>query len=151
MDTASKIKGDLLKALKSGDSSQAEILRYILSAIHNAEIAKGKGKSLTEEELAQVLQKQAKQRQESIEAYKKGGRNDLAEKEKKELEIIKTYLPEQLSEEKVRQLAEEAVKKVGASGPKDIGRVMGALMPEVKGKADGAVVSKVVKGLLSGS
>ena len=109
-DTLSKIKSDLKEALKSGDSFKAGTLRYVLAAVHNAEIDKGKGATLTEEELASLLQKQAKQRRESIEAYEKGNRQDLAEKEQKELGIIKTYLPEQLGEEEVKKIVEEAIK-----------------------------------------
>jgi len=134
--------------LKSSDRFRADTLRYLLSVIHNAEISKGKGATLTEEELAELLQKQGREREESIAAYEKGNRPDLVEKEKKELEIIKGYLPEQFSEEEIKKLAEEAIAKVGAKIPQDMGRVMGVLMPEVKGKADGALVAKVVKELL---
>lgn len=148
-NTLGKIKADLLEALKSGDKFLADTLRYLLSVIHNAEIAKGKDAILTEEELAKLLQKQVKQRQESIAAYEKGRRADLVEKEGKELGILNGYLPKQLPEEEIKKLAEEAIKEVGAKGPQDTGRVMGILMPEVKGKADGALVAKVVKGLLS--
>ena len=147
-DTLKKIKAELLEALKSSDRFRADTLRYLLSVIHNAEISKGKGATLTEEELAELLQKQGREREESIAAYEKGNRPDLVEKEKKELEIIKSYLPEQLSEEEIKKLAEEAIAKVGAKIPQDMGRVMGVLMPEVKGKADGALVAKVVKELL---
>ncbi|OGC54189.1 glutamyl-tRNA amidotransferase [candidate division WWE3 bacterium RIFCSPHIGHO2_01_FULL_48_15] len=145
MDTLSKIKEDLITALKSGETFKAETLRYVIAAIHNAEIAKGKDAQLSEEELIQVLQKQVKQRQESIEAYQKGGRSDLAEKEQKESDLIKTYLPAQMSEEEIRTLAQEAVKGSGASGPADMGKVMAVLMPKVKGKADGATVSRIVR------
>lgn len=147
--TLGKIKADMLEALKSGDQPSADTLRYLLSAIHNAEIAKGKDAVLTEEELAEVLQKQAKQRQESIEAYKKGGRADLVEKETKELEIIRDYLPQQLSEEEIEKLAEEAIKEVNAKGPQEMSKVMGVVMPKVKGRADGATVSRVVRELLT--
>lgn len=146
--TLGKIKTNLLEALRSGDKFRADTLRYLLSAIHNAEISKGKDATLTEEELVEVLQKQVKQRQESIKAYKKGERADLAEKEEKELEIIKGYLPEQFPEEEIKKLAEEAIKEVDAKGPQDMGKVMGALMPKVKGRADGSVVSRIVKELL---
>lgn len=149
VDALGKIKGDMLGALKSGDKFRADTLRYLLSAIHNAEISKGKDATLNEEELIEVLQKQVKQRQESIEAYKKGERADLVEKEQKELEIIKGYLPEQLPDGEIKKLAEEAIKEVGAKDPKDMGKVMGALMPKVKGLADGSVVSRVVKEQLS--
>lgn len=147
--TLGKIKANMLEALKSGDKFRADTLRYLLSVIHNAEISKGKDAVLTEEELAELLQKQAKQRQESITAYEKGGRADLVEKEQKELEIIKGYLPEQLPDEEIKKLAEEAVKEVGAKGPQDMGKVMGALMPKIKGRADGSLVSKIVRELLS--
>jgi uncharacterized protein YqeY len=123
-------------------------LRYILSAVHNAEIDKGKGATLTEEEMVGLLQSQAKQRRESIKAYMEGGRDDLVEKEGAELEVIQSYLPEQLSEDKVRQMAEETVKEVGASGPSDMGKVMGALMPKIKSRADGSIVSRIVTELL---
>jgi len=148
-DTLKKIKAELLEALKSGDRFRADTLRYLLSVIHNAEISKGKGATLTEEELAELLQKQVKQREESIAAYEKGNRPDLVEKEKKELEIIKGYLPEQLSEEEIKKLAKDAVEEVGAKGSQDMGKVMGALMPKVKGRADGSTVSRIVKELLS--
>lgn len=139
-----KIKGDLLTALKSGDKFRADTLRFLLSVIHNAEIAKGKGAFLTEEELAEVLQRQAKQRRESIEAYEKGSRSDLADKEKKELKIIRGYLPKQLSEGEIKKLAQEVIGEVGAEGPQDLGRVMGVLIPKIKGRADGSVVAKIV-------
>lgn len=144
-----KIKSDLLSSLKAGDKFRADTLRFLLSVIHNAEIAKGKGETLTGEELAELLQKQVRRHRESIEAYKKGDRADLIEKEEKELEVIRTYLPKQLSDEEIEKLAKEAIKEVGASGPQDMGKVMGALMPKVKGKADGSAVSRVVKELLS--
>jgi len=148
VDTLGKIKGDMLEALKSGDKFRADTLRYLLSAIHNAEISKGKGAVLTEEELAELLQKQVKQRRESIVAYEKGGRADLIEKEEKELEIIRGYLPKQLPEGEIKKLAEEAIKEVDAKGPKDMGKVMGMLLPKVKSQADGSTVSRIVKELL---
>ncbi len=143
------IRGDLLAALKSGDQPKVGALRFLLSAIHNAEISKGKDAVLTEEELIEVLRKQARQRCESIEAYEKGGRSDLVEQERRELEIVGGYLPRMLSEEEIRPLIEETIKEVGAKGSSDMGKVMGALMPKVKGKADGAVVSKIVKEMLA--
>lgn len=146
--TLGKIKANMLEALKSGDKFRADTLRFLLSAIHNAEIAKGRDATLTEEELAELLQKQAKQRQESITAYEKGGRADLVEKEKKELEIIRGYLPKQLPEEEIIKLAKETISEVGAKGLQEMGKVMGALMPKVKGQVDGAVVSRIVKELL---
>jgi len=167
MDTLGKIKSDLKEALKAKDSFKAATLRYLISAIHNAEIAKGRDAVLTEEELSEVLQKQAKQRIESIEAYQKGDRPDLAEKEQKEREIIEVYLPDQMSEKEIRNLAQETIKdlslrsgtlsprelgdkEVGAARPQEMGKVMGVLMPKLKGRADGGLVSRVVRGLLNG-
>jgi len=145
VETLERIKNDVTEALKSGDTVLALTLRYLLSEIHNAEIAKGKDAVLTEEELIAVLQKQAKQRHESIDAYKSGGREDLVEKEERELKVIQSYLPPQMSEEEIRSLVEEAVNQTGAVGAQDMGKVMGALMPQVKGKADGTLVSKIVQ------
>ena len=148
-DTKERIKADLTAALKAGDAVLALTLRYLLAEIHNGEIAKGRDAVLTEEELASLLQKQAKQRTESIEAYQKGDRADLAGKEEAELKVIQSYLPEQMGEEEVSKLVEEAVSQTGASGMTDMGKVMGALMPKIKGKADGSLVSRLVKESLS--
>lgn len=143
-----RIKADLLKCLKAGDKFRVDTLRYLISALHNAQIKKGRGEPLTEEEVADVLAKQAKQRRESIAAYEGGGRKDLAEKEKKELEVIEEYLPDQLSDEEIRQLVEEAIREVIAKGPQDVGKVMAFLMPKVKGRADGTLVNRTVKEML---
>ncbi|KKW05588.1 MAG: hypothetical protein UY40_C0014G0010 [candidate division CPR1 bacterium GW2011_GWC1_49_13] len=144
-----RIQTDLTAALKAGDTVLALTLRYLLAEIHNGEIAKGRDATLTEEELTALLQKQAKQRKESIEAYQKGDRADLADKEEAELKVIQSYLPEQMGEEEVSKLVEEAVSQTGASGMTDMGKVMGALMPKIKGKADGSLVSRLVKESLS--
>ena len=92
-----------------------------------------------------VVQKEAKQRRDSIEEFTKAGRQELADKEQKELEILQKYLPEQLSEEEIKKLVDEAISQTGASNISDMGKVMGALMPKIKGKADGSLVSKIVK------
>ncbi len=147
--TLEKIKADLTGVLKAGDAVSALTLRYLLAEVHNAEIAKGKDAVLTEEELVQVLQKQAKQRRESIEAYQKGGREDLVVKEQRELKVIQSYLPEQMGEEEIQKIVEEAVSAIGASGIQDMGKVMSEVMAKVKGKADGSVVSRLVKEKLS--
>jgi len=149
MNTLVKIKSELTEALKAGGTAKALALRYLLAEIHNAEIAKGKDAQLTDEELAVVLQKQVKQRQESIEAYKAGGRDDLVKKEQSELNLIKSYLPEQLSEEEIRELAQAVVKEVGVQGLADMGKVMGVLMPKIRGRADGSLVGGIVRELLS--
>ena len=107
-----------------------------------------KESQLMDEEIIEVIAFEAKKRKESIELFEKGKREDLAQKEKQELEILQKYLPEQLSEEDLKKLAEEAVEKVGAKEMRDIGKVMQELMPRVKGKADGNQISKIVKELL---
>lgn len=149
MSLKEQIHSDLTEALKARDEFKANALRYILAQIYNREIAKGRDAVLTDEELVEVLQKQAKERQESIEAYQKGGRADLVEKEAKELELIKSYLPAQLTEEEAHRLVEETVVEVQALTLGDMGRVMAALMPKIKGRADGSMVSRIVKDRLS--
>lgn len=105
---------------------------------------------LTDEEMVEVISFEAKKRKEAILEFEKGKRQDLVEKEKKELVILQKYLPEQLSEEEIKKLAKEVIKKVGAKEQKDIGKVMAEMMPQVKDKADGGLVSKTVKELLIG-
>jgi len=108
-----------------------------------------KESQLTDEEVIEVISFEAKKRKESIVEFEKGKRMDLVEKEKKELEILEKYLPEQLSEEEIKKFVQEAIEKTGAKEMKDMGKVMAELMPKVKGRADGSLVSKVVKDVLS--
>ena len=118
----------------------------LLSAINYYEIQKGgAGYEATEEDVLGVIQNQAKQRRDSIEQFKNAGRQELADKEQKELELLSVYLPAQMSEEEIKKLVDEAVAQTEASTIGDIGKVMGALMPKVKGKADGNLVSNLVK------
>jgi len=148
MGMLDQMKADLTEALKSGDTAKALSMRYLLAEIHNAEIAKGKDAVLTDEELVAVLQKQAKQRVESIDAYQKGGRDDLVGKERNELEMIRGYLPAQVGEDQIKELARVAIQESGAAGITDMGKVMAALMPKVQGQADGSVVSRIVREIL---
>lgn len=108
-----------------------------------------KKQELTEEGILEVISREIKRRKESIEAFEKGNRLDLADKEKKELEILSAYLPEQLSEEKIREIIKTKIVELGASGPQDFGKVMGLVSKETKGKADGAKVAVLVKEELS--
>lgn len=140
------------------------VLRGINAAIKNREIEKRTKLSksekdiqkleelskLGEEEIIEVISGEAKKRKDSITEFKKGNRNDLVEKEEKELEILKKYLPEQMTEEQVREEAKKTIKEIGAIGPKDTGKVMSVLMPRVKGKAEGSMVSKIVGEFLNG-
>jgi len=149
-----KITEDLKTAMKAGKEFEAGVLRFLLSSLHNKEIEKkGKGlePTLSDEEVIEVLSREAKKRKEAIEIYIKGGRNDLVEKETKELEIIKQYLPEQLSEEEIEKIVVATIEKIGAKDIKDLGRVMGEVMKELKGKADAKLVSEIVKKRITNS
>ncbi len=149
MSLKERLKEDMKAALKAKDKEKLSVIRMLQALIKNAEIDK-RGE-LTDEEIISLLQKYAKQRRESIEMYEKGGRQDLVEKEKRELEIVEGYLPKQMSEEEIRELVAEVIKEVGASSPKDLGKVMQAVMPKVKGRADGSLVNRVVRELLAQS
>lgn len=149
-----KIKQDLNEAAKKKEELTLSVLRLLSAAILNKEKEKryksGKAKDvpLTDEEIIDVISSEAKKRKEAAELYEKGGRPELAEKEKREMEILRKYLPEQLSEEEIKKLAKEAVAETGAKEIKDMGKVMGVLMSQVKGRADGNLVLKFVKDLL---
>ncbi len=147
MGIKERLMEDMKEALRSKDKIRLSTIRMINSLIKNAEIDK-RGE-LTEEEIVQLLRKYAKQRKEAIEMYEKGGRQDLVEKEKRELEIVESYLPEELSEEEIRKLVREVIEEVGASSPKDLGKVMKVVMPKVKGRADGSLVNRIVREMLS--
>lgn len=142
-----KINEDLKTALKQGDNITKSVLRYLKSEIHNREISIGS--SLTNEQIIDVLNKQAKQRRESIEAYTNGNRSDLVEIEEKELSIIMNYLPDQLSEAEIENIVKEGIIETKATSSKDIGKVMSWVMPKVKGKADGKTISATVNAILN--
>jgi hypothetical protein len=147
MKVEAKLLDDMKAAMKSGDKVAVETLRMIRSQLKNASIAKGK--DLSEEDVIDVLSNEAKKRKESLELFKQGRREDLAEKEQQELNIITSYLPAALSEDEVSGIIDKAVVEVGAQGMQDMGKVMGKVMPEVKGRADGKAVQELVKKKLS--
>ncbi len=155
MSLKEKIQQDLKESLKAKEELRSSVLRLLLASMLNKEkgnryrSGKEEDAKLTEDEILEVVASEVKKRREAAAEYEKGGRPELADKEKKELEILQKYLPEQMSEEEIRKLVLEAAKKAGASGPKDMGKVMAELMPKVKGRADGALVSKIVKEELS--
>ena len=132
--------------MKAQDAVRRDTVRFALAAIHNEEVAK-RG-DLDDPAVENVLRKQNRMRRESIEAFTKGGRAELAAKETKELEILESYLPKQLDEAAVRAVAQRAIAETGATGPKEQGKVMQKLMPELKGQADGGMVNRVVSELL---
>ena len=147
MGLLEKLQNEMKTALKSGDKERLSVIRMLISEIKKAQIdAK---KELTDDEIINILQKYAKQRKESIKQYKEAGREDLAQKEELELKIVSEFLPEALSEEEIEKIVEETIKETGASSMKDMGKVMKAAMEKVKGRADGSVVSKIVKEKLS--
>jgi uncharacterized protein YqeY len=137
-----QLQADMKTAMRDGDAHRRDTLRMAIAAVQNA--AKDKRADLTDEEALAVLTRQVKTRRESIKAYADAGRDDLAAKEQAEIEVLQPYLPEQLGEDEVRMLVAEAIAATDASSPKDMGRVMGALMPKVKGRADGKLVSGIV-------
>ena len=148
MSLAEQIKGDLEQAIRQKDNIRRSTLRMLLSSIHNAEIDQ-QHKTLDETGVASIVAKEVKKRRESIEAFEKGNRPDLVEKEKTELDILTQYLPQQLSREEIIAAAQKIISAVGASSAGDRGKVMGQLMPLMKGKADGKEVSDIVAELLA--
>lgn len=144
--TKQQLRDDLKKAMFAKDTLKISVLRMVLSAVGYYEINKGgAGYEATEDDVLAVLQKEAKQHRDSIEQYRAGGRQDLVENETKELEILQAYLPSLMGEEEIRKLVADAVKQTGVKSQADMGKVMGALMPKIKGKADGGLVSKIVR------
>jgi len=144
-----QIQQDLKNALLQKDELKVGTLRMVLAALITKEKENPPaGRELTEEEAQKVLLAEAKKRKEAAVAFGDAGRKEMAEKEQKELEILQTYLPEQLSEEEIRTLVKEAIHETKASSMQDMGKVMAALMPKLQGKADGAQVSSITKELL---
>jgi len=144
--TKKELQEQLRQSMLARDTLRTSVLRLLLSAINYHEIQKGgAGYEATEEDVLGVIQNQAKQRRDSIEEFKKAQRQELVDKETKELEILSAYLPKQMGEEEITKLVKEAISQTGASSMQDMGKVMGALMPKVKGKADGNLVSGIVK------
>ena len=156
-----KIKADFKEAFKVKNQVKLSVLKMVSSEIGNAEINKRAklikssqsenvevASALNDEEVLQVVSREVKKRKDSIEAFEKAGRLELAEKEKAELAALMAYMPEQLSEAAIRDLAKKVVEQSNAKGEKEIGKVMAVLAPQVKGKADGALVNKVVRELL---
>jgi uncharacterized protein YqeY len=167
--TKQQLKDELKNSMLAKDTEKTSVLRMVLSSLKNFEMKKDEEEyenklkeaggdsnnvnideassnyEASEKDIETVLQKEAKQRRDSIEQFKAGGRDELAAKENNELKLIESYLPAQMSEEDVQKLVDEAVAQTNAANPADMGKVMGALMPKVKGKADGLLVSRLVR------
>tara|TARA_Y100000590_G_scaffold420200_1_gene522671 strand:- start:30666 stop:31118 length:453 start_codon:yes stop_codon:yes gene_type:complete len=146
MTLKNRLNDDLKDAMRKGEVTKRATIRLMLSALRNEEIAQQK--ELADDDILQVINKQAQQRRESIEAYKSAKRDDLVDKEQAELDIIALYLPEPLSEVEVMQIIEETITGLGASGPQDMGKVMGKIISQTRGRADGKEISSKVAELL---
>ncbi len=146
-----RINSDFKTSMKSGDKIKLETLRSLRAALKDREIAlRGQGKELTDEEVLSTIATAAKKRRESIDEYTKAGRTDRADEERKELEVIKEYLPAQLSPEEIEVKVRDIIGTIGADSMKDMGKVMSAVMPGMKGRVDGKEVQHIVKKLLGG-
>ncbi|ERL05937.1 GatB/YqeY domain-containing protein [Mitsuokella sp. oral taxon 131] len=149
MSLKDQLTADMKTAMKVHDKDRLAVIRMVRGAIRQAEIDGGH-KALGDEEVIAVISKEVKMRRDSVEAFEKGGRSDLVAQTKKEIDVLMAYLPKQLTEDEVRALVKEAVEQTGAKTPKEMGKVMGVLMPKVKGRADGKLVNALVKSMLQG-
>jgi uncharacterized protein len=155
MSRKDQLSNDLREAMRSGDAQRRDVLRGLLTAVSNAEIARVDVKDesagrteLSDDDVLDVVQKQAKQRRDSIDEYRKAGRDDLADREQTELEILQSYLPAQLSRDEVAAEVRRVIDETGASGPRDKGKVMPVAIGRLKGRADGRTINEVVTELL---
>jgi len=154
MSLKQRIEDDLKAALKAGDKERLGCLRMVKAKAQEKQIElrgkEGREAELSDDDLMNVVLAYVKQRHDSIESYERGGREDLAAKERVELEILAAYLPQPMSEGEVAAIIDEAIRKSGASEPKDMGAVMKLVMPKVKGRADGKLVNRIVQSRLRG-
>lgn len=135
------------QAMKDKDKTKLSVIRMVKSSLQNEQIRSGR--ELTDDEMLTVLTRELKQRKDSLHEFQKADREDLVAGVEEEIKVLSTYMPEQLNEEELRAIVQEVITQVGASSKKDMGKVMSAIMPKVKGKADGALVNKTVQDLLS--
>ncbi len=142
-----KIQNQLSEALKSGDTVRVSTLRFLISNLTNARIAKGN--ELTDDEIMAEIKKDAKRHRESIEAFRSGDREEMAKEEEAQLAILSEFLPEQMSDEEIAKLVDEAITETGASTKADFGKVMSAAMAKIAGRADGSKVSQILSSKLS--
>lgn len=151
MSIKDKILDELKTAMKQKEADRLRVLRSLKAKLLEKEISERKDgeAEISDEQTVEVLMKAAKQRKESIDQFEKGGREELADKEKAELEVIEEFLPKMMSEDEVRSEVKAQIESMGATGMQDMGKVMGVMMGKLKGKADGSIVSRVVKEELS--
>jgi len=143
MSLQERIETDLISAMKQKDEVKLNVLRALKSAAKNSQIQKQK--ELEEADFIQLIQSQIKSRRDSVELYEKGGRPELAQKEMAEINILTEYLPEQMSADEVRVIVKKAIQESGAQGQQEMGKVMALVMPQLRGKADGSLISQIVK------
>ncbi|RAK22437.1 hypothetical protein B0I26_102432 [Anoxybacillus vitaminiphilus] len=143
MSLLERLNNDMKQAMKNKEKEKLSVIRMVKAALQNEAIKLGKSQLSEDEELT-VLSRELKQRKDSLQEFENAGRSDLVEKTKTEIQILELYMPKQLSEEELVQLIKETIAEVGASSKADMGKVMGAIMPKVKGKADGSLVNKLV-------
>ena len=148
MALVDRLREDLNQALRKGDKTRLSVIRLLISNINNAQIAKGA--PVDDGDVVAVMNKQARQHRESIDAFRKGNRPDLTAKEEAELAVLSEYLPQQMSREEIVAAARKVIEEVGARSPGEKGKVMSKLMPQLKGKAPGAEINAVVMELLAG-
>jgi len=150
MSLTERLQADLKDAMRARDAVRKRTIRSLLTALNEKAIERrAAGDDLTDEDALAVVQKQAKQRRDAIGQYEEAGRDDLVHKEQEELEVIETYLPEQLGDEEIRMVLHELIAATGAASPRDLGKVMGAAMKKLRGKADGRRVNALARELLS--
>lgn len=143
MSLLKKLTADMIAAMKAGDKDTLKVVRMLKAAVQNEQIELGH--DLSENEEIAVLSREYKQRKESLEEFEKAGREDLVEQTKKELAVVEKYMPKQLSADEVKKTVQETITSLGANSMKDFGKVMGAVMPKLKGKADGKLINQTVK------
>ena len=148
MSLLDRLNDDMKQAMKNKEKEKLSVLRMLKAALQNEAIKLGKSPRSEDEELT-VLSRELKQRKDSLREFENAGRSDLVEKVKTEIDIVQSYMPKPLTEDELRELIEQTIKEVGASSKADMGKVMSAIMPKVKGKADGSLVNKLVQQQLS--
>lgn len=148
MTLKEQIYADLIASMKAKDEIKTSTLRMLKAAIMKFEVAGDKKIAATDENVLQVINREVKQRKDSIDAYKQGGRGDLAAQEEAEMKILQSYLPAQMNEDEVKAVINQVISQTGMTAKGDFGKVMGAVMAQVKGKADGQMVNRLVGEML---
>jgi uncharacterized protein YqeY len=147
MSLSERLNDDMKQAMKNQDKFKLSVIRMIRSAIKNVEI--DLKKTLDDNEVLDILNREIKQRKDSLQEFEKADRDDLAESVRKEIEVIAVYMPQQLTEEEIHAIVQQTIQETGASSKAELGKLMSALMPKVKGRADGRLVNQLVQQLLS--